>query len=430
MEYSNDITSKATTQPAANRSNEKVVQNKGRELKDNRPASIIQKKANNTGLPDHLKAGMENLTNKNLDHVKVHYNSSKPAEVRAYAYAQGSNIHLGPGQEKHLPHELGHVVQQMEGRVKPTMKIGGTHVNNDPSLEQEATHMGDRAIQRASFEAHKTTTPVHTNETHSDYTAQFQSMDHLGMPGVNYAIMSQAGYSEWQKTTQAKFMSGIQQYGNQVVVTQFQNRDEVQQLFLPFPNSTLGVLVALEGVLATAAGVAVLAASHGAAFLVGIPMIGVGIAKMIRGYYTYKGGDKPTPKQQKIINGLRAFEAAVALVGGAVTGNIPAIIFGVAKALRSLLHFIMDGMDKDNPSLTFKIISGTAAALHWIEVAAGIAAGVGSAQAGGAVGIAGAITNIGVATSKTVRSGHQTYRAKNTISKPTAQPDINRPLLA
>lgn len=35
-------------------------------------------------------------------------------------YSQGTDIHIGPGQEKHLPHEAWHVVQQKQGRVKPT----------------------------------------------------------------------------------------------------------------------------------------------------------------------------------------------------------------------------------------------------------------------------------------------------------------------
>ena len=73
-------------------------------------------KENNTGLPDNLKTGMENLSGMSLDKVNVHYNSSKPAAVQAHAYAQGTNIHLGSGQAKHLPHELGHVVQQWGGR--------------------------------------------------------------------------------------------------------------------------------------------------------------------------------------------------------------------------------------------------------------------------------------------------------------------------
>jgi len=56
-----------------------------------------------------------------MDHVQVHRNSSKPAQLNAHAFAQGSDIHLAPGQEQHLPHEAWHVVQQAQGRVKPTM---------------------------------------------------------------------------------------------------------------------------------------------------------------------------------------------------------------------------------------------------------------------------------------------------------------------
>ena len=112
---------------------------------DVKPA--IQRKENNTGLPDQLKQGMEKLSGHSLDHVRVHYNSPKPATVQAHAYAQGNEIHLGSGQERHLPHELGHVVQQMEGRVKPTMEVDGFRVNDHPKLESEASVLGDRALQ-------------------------------------------------------------------------------------------------------------------------------------------------------------------------------------------------------------------------------------------------------------------------------------------
>ncbi|MDV6250907.1 DUF4157 domain-containing protein [Vibrio sp. EA2] len=118
-------------------------------LEDNRESNAIQRQPNHTGLPDNLKSGMESLSGKSLDHVKVHYNSSKPAAVQAHAYVQGSDIHLASGQEKHLPHELGHVVQQMEGRVKPTTSVGGMAVNDNPSLENEATEMGNRALYKA-----------------------------------------------------------------------------------------------------------------------------------------------------------------------------------------------------------------------------------------------------------------------------------------
>ncbi len=108
----------------------------------------LQKKENKTGLPDALKSGMENLSGHSLDHVNVHYNSPKPAAVQAHAYAQGANIHLGRGQEKHLPHELGHVVQQMNGQVKATTRVGGVAVNDNPGLESEASAMGEKALQR------------------------------------------------------------------------------------------------------------------------------------------------------------------------------------------------------------------------------------------------------------------------------------------
>jgi hypothetical protein len=41
----------------------------------------IQKKENNTVLPDNLKTGMENLSGMSLDDVKVHRDSDKPAHL-------------------------------------------------------------------------------------------------------------------------------------------------------------------------------------------------------------------------------------------------------------------------------------------------------------------------------------------------------------
>jgi hypothetical protein len=108
----------------------------------------IQRQENKTGLPDNLKTGMENLSGMSLDDVKVHRNSDKPAQLQAHAYAQGNDIHLGPSQEKHLPHELGHVVQQKEGRVKPTMQMKSkVNINDDQVLEKEADSLGLDALR-------------------------------------------------------------------------------------------------------------------------------------------------------------------------------------------------------------------------------------------------------------------------------------------
>ncbi|WP_196894410.1 eCIS core domain-containing protein [Aureivirga marina] len=107
----------------------------------------IQKKANKTGLPDNLKSGIENLSGYSMDDVKVHYNSDKPAQLKAHAYAQGNQIHVASGQEKHLPHEAWHVVQQKQGRVQPTKQYKSIHINDDSSLEKEADVMGAKAMQ-------------------------------------------------------------------------------------------------------------------------------------------------------------------------------------------------------------------------------------------------------------------------------------------
>jgi hypothetical protein len=106
----------------------------------------LQKKENNTGLPDNLKTGVENLSGYSMDDVKVHYNSDKPSQLNALAYAQGTDIHVASGQEKHLAHEAWHVAQQKQGRVKATMQMkDDIPVNDDAGLEKEADEMGAKA---------------------------------------------------------------------------------------------------------------------------------------------------------------------------------------------------------------------------------------------------------------------------------------------
>ncbi len=102
---------------------------------------------NRTGLPDALKTGIESLSGMSLDDVRVRYNSARPAQLQALAYTQGSEIHVAPGQARHLPHEAWHVVQQKQGRVRPTMQLKGTAINDDAGLEHEADVMGARAAQ-------------------------------------------------------------------------------------------------------------------------------------------------------------------------------------------------------------------------------------------------------------------------------------------
>jgi hypothetical protein len=97
-----------------------------------------RKLPNLTGIPDVTKQRFENLSGLSFDDVRVHYNSSKPAQLQALAYTQGNQVYVAPGQERHLPHELGHVVQQKQGRVRPTFTVGSTQISDAPQLEEEA----------------------------------------------------------------------------------------------------------------------------------------------------------------------------------------------------------------------------------------------------------------------------------------------------
>lgn len=107
---------------------------------------------NRTGMSDQLKSGLERLSGTDLSDVRVRANSPEPSRLNARAYAQGNDIHLGPGQEQHLPHEAWHVVQQRQGRVQATTQMAGVQINDDASLEREADVMGSRALAQGPEE--------------------------------------------------------------------------------------------------------------------------------------------------------------------------------------------------------------------------------------------------------------------------------------
>lgn len=108
------------------------------EIKQKQKADQSGKRDNITGIPVQMKAYAENLYGSSLDHVRVHYQSEKPRQFHALGYTQGTDVYLGPGQEKHLMHELCHVIQQKKGVVKPTSIEGGHAINDSMSLEKEA----------------------------------------------------------------------------------------------------------------------------------------------------------------------------------------------------------------------------------------------------------------------------------------------------
>lgn len=94
--------------------------------------------ANRTGLPSPMLQQAEKMSGLSLQDVRVHYNSAQPAKLGALAFTQGTDIFLGPGQEGHAGHELGHVMQQKRGVVPAEYAINGVRVNADPQLEHNA----------------------------------------------------------------------------------------------------------------------------------------------------------------------------------------------------------------------------------------------------------------------------------------------------
>ncbi len=136
---------KAVQRKAANTAPFQLKKNISREHPVQRQEAF--KAPNRTGMPDTLKSGVESLSGFSMSDVKVHYNSDKPKQLQALAYAQGTDIHIAPGQEQHLPHEAWHVAQQKQGRVQPTIQMKeGTPVNDDAGLEHEADVMGAKAM--------------------------------------------------------------------------------------------------------------------------------------------------------------------------------------------------------------------------------------------------------------------------------------------
>jgi hypothetical protein len=119
----------------------------------------VQPQTSNTGsngrqLPEGVLRKMGRAFGADFSGVRVH--EGKQADsLGALAYTQGEHIHFAPGLYRPasadgqlmIGHELTHVVQQMQGLVKPTLQANGVAINDDQRLEAEADVEGARAMR-------------------------------------------------------------------------------------------------------------------------------------------------------------------------------------------------------------------------------------------------------------------------------------------
>ncbi len=84
--------------------------------------------------------------------VTIHENSKEATAMNALAFAKGNDIHFAPGKfqpatregQTLIGHELKHVEQQAQGKVKANNSANGKAINDDPALEKEADDFGQK----------------------------------------------------------------------------------------------------------------------------------------------------------------------------------------------------------------------------------------------------------------------------------------------
>lgn len=109
-------------------------------------------------LPASFQLQMERAFGADFGAVRVREDPAA-AELGARAFTRGTDIHVAPGHydpsspagQELLGHELAHVVQQAQGRVRPTGQAAGAPTNADPALEHEADELGARAARGESI---------------------------------------------------------------------------------------------------------------------------------------------------------------------------------------------------------------------------------------------------------------------------------------
>jgi hypothetical protein len=102
-------------------------------------------------LPEAVRSQMETALGADFSAVRVHV-GPQAERIGAVAFTVGNDLYFAPGRfqpdtihgKQLLGHELAHVVQQRQGRVRNSMGTG-VAVVRDTALEAEADRLGSRA---------------------------------------------------------------------------------------------------------------------------------------------------------------------------------------------------------------------------------------------------------------------------------------------
>ncbi|MDR2572435.1 MAG: hypothetical protein LBD23_19365 [Oscillospiraceae bacterium] len=63
-------------------------------------------------MDDDLKTDIDKTSDLAIDDVKPRYSFEKPIQLNEIAHTRANQVHIAPGQERHIEHDLSHVVEQ------------------------------------------------------------------------------------------------------------------------------------------------------------------------------------------------------------------------------------------------------------------------------------------------------------------------------
>ncbi|MDR2570727.1 MAG: hypothetical protein LBD23_10600 [Oscillospiraceae bacterium] len=63
-------------------------------------------------MDDDLKMDIDKTFDVAVDDVKPRYNFEKPIQLSEIAHTLANQVYIAPGQERHIVHDLSHVVEQ------------------------------------------------------------------------------------------------------------------------------------------------------------------------------------------------------------------------------------------------------------------------------------------------------------------------------